>query len=94
MSMNNYNATEMLAEEMMARMTAANRELDQLRAALAAATQRAEAAEKLRQITATKIQELMMLADEYGRYCNSAGIEGAVPQTFSEWLAQQRAVQP
>ena len=43
--MNNYNATEMLAEEMMARMTAANREIDQLRAALAAAKQRAEAAE-------------------------------------------------
>ena len=43
--MNNYNPTEMLAEEMMARLTAANREIQQLRADLAAATARAEAAE-------------------------------------------------
>lgn len=55
--MNNYNATEMLAEEMMARMTAANREIDQLRAALAAAKQRAEAAE------AERDQLLRHLAD-------------------------------
>lgn len=69
-------------------------ERDELRAALAAATTRAEAAEKLRQIAAAKIQELMALADEYGRYCNSAGIEAAEPPTFTEWLTQQSEVQP
>ena len=43
--MNNYKPTEMLAEEMMARMTAANRTIDELRAALAAANARSDAAE-------------------------------------------------
>lgn len=79
---------------MTARADAAERERDELRAALAAATTRNKAAEKLRQIAAAKIQELMALADEYGRYCNSAGIEAAEPPTFTEWLTQQRAVQP
>ena len=68
--------------------------VEELHSQLAAATARADAAEKLRQITAAKIQELLALADEYGSYCNRSGIKGAVPQTFSEWLTQQSEVQP
>jgi hypothetical protein len=68
------HAPEMLAEEMMARLTAANREIQQLRADLAAATARAEAAEAK-----------LTLVERYGADQWRRGNAGKEPQEFNEW---------
>lgn len=87
--MNNYNPTEMLAEEMMARMTAAKREIDQLHAALAAATQRNAELERARDFARRHIELLNEQLDAVPVVALDALLDDAddVPANVTEWLA-------
>lgn len=75
--------------------------IDELEAELRAATARAEAAEadaatcSYYAKRALAAEAKLARVDEYGRYCNLAGVEEAEPPTFAAWQAQQQSkVQP